>query len=215
VRRTGIAAALAVGVLATALTAACGSAGNGLDVSSGTTAATVSTTTSAPPSSAPATTTATAPTTATTPPAPPAPWVIVNAGRFAEDSIAAKVQAYGAARTQAALSYNAALPAFAAITTTRWQKFQGGRFANAKKKGWTTQRPARYAIVGISHSGSTARANVCLLTRFAVWQEIKTGKVVESLTPTWTPADFRFVLVKGGWKVDYIYDGRFSCKDAK
>jgi hypothetical protein len=141
--------------------------------------------------------------------------VLVNFGSWAKDPVGRLIQQYGDARTRAVLSYNAELPAFVAITTQRWRTFQGDAFASAKKKGWTVPRPAKYAILGLSHVGTGVRVRVCMWDPSTGWRDVRTGKWAEKVTNAWSPTDFRFVPVTGGWKVDYVYDGTFSCKGAR
>lgn len=150
----------------------------------------------------------------------------VSLGTFRKSPIAKAFGRYVTARHQAALAYDATLPALAATTTPRWLKYQTTIFDDTKAKGWTWPPVPRYSVVGLVRTGpTTAKVRDCIWGPSGAFINQATGAQEEAVQAKWYQEDTRMVLSKGVWRVDWVYDatvtGRpvpdvvtFSCKGA-
>ncbi len=197
----------AIATAVTALLAACGP-GSTLDTAGSSSPVT------SPASASPATTTP-AGTTGSPAGTGSQPWANVNVGAFGKDPIVQAAAAWLRARTEAGITDNPRLPAFVALTSASFLKDQTAKFQNWKSKHLTVPRPGRWAMVGVTHTGSTARVRACVWGPSGGLMDARTKKWAEPVTDRWYGEDMRLFRTGGAWKVDQVYDATFSCAAAR
>ena len=141
-------------------------------------------------------------------------YAIVTLGKFAKDPAAQSFAKYAAVRTQAFRSYNPKLPGFSALTTAKWRQRQGSSINKMKRNGWTIPAPARWSVVGLSRTGSSATLRTCVWGPSTVFLDAKTRKPVEKYEKRWYAGTADMVKVDGVWKVGSGVDAKFSCRSA-
>lgn len=170
------------------------------------TTTTVSSTPSASPTPAPTTA---APTTK-----PPASKVTgVVAGKHAEDPAVADYTRYLQARFDAFRRRNPRYGPLLALSTPNRQTHDRARIERMLRDGETYEGRIRFAIVGVSTTGSRGRIRACERDD-ASWFVSRSGER-SPVKPQWLPLDVRMVRSGGVWKVDATFDANFSCAEAR
>jgi hypothetical protein len=139
----------------------------------------------------------------------------VSTGRLGADPAARAFVRYAPARTEAFARRNPRLPALARTATPQRLASDVGWLRTMVRNGHTVPRTARWAVVGVSRTGTAATVTACVWGPSAAFVDPTTRRLAEPVEARWYAYDFRLVRSGDAWLVAGDAESPDPCKEAR